>query len=200
MKIALDIDDVLSESGQNLIDFYNNLHATEKTLADIVDFNLATTFKITLEQADVMLNDWYLSPFFPDMKVREGAQEAVSYLAKKHTLYSITSRPFEIEHLTIQWLDKHFPDTFVEITHTNSGHYSGGKTGIKKSDVCKRIGATVIVEDNVKYANDCAENGITTFLMERPWNKGQKIHPDIIKVKDWSDFLKKFKKKFSQII
>lgn len=45
-----------------------------------------------------------------------------------------------------------------------------------------------MVEDNIDYAIDLAENGIKTFLLEKYWNKERKEnHKNLIKVKDWNE-------------
>jgi uncharacterized HAD superfamily protein len=45
-----------------------------------------------------------------------------------------------------------------------------------------------MIEDNPDYALDLAENGILTYLLEKPWNKFRKeTHKNLIKVKTWEE-------------
>lgn len=45
-----------------------------------------------------------------------------------------------------------------------------------------------MVEDNMDYAFELAQNGIKTFLLEKPWNKGRKEeHKNLIRVKNWNE-------------
>ncbi|MEO6508987.1 MAG: hypothetical protein ABIO02_03465 [Patescibacteria group bacterium] len=194
MNIAIDIDSVLSDSHTSLVNYLNEVNKTSMVPDDFYDFNMPLILGCTVEEADRILSDWYKTTHFQNMKILEGSIEAVNYLATEHNLYCVTSRPFEIEHITIKWINSNFPTIFKEITHTNDGSYATKYNNTTKSSVCKKIGAEVIIEDNIRYAADCAENGITTFLMEMPWNRSQEVHPEIIRVKNWKDFLVQFKK------
>jgi len=53
-----------------------------------------------------------------------------------------------------------------------------------KADICKEHNICYMIEDNMDYALELATNGIKTFLLEKPWNKG-KEHKNLIKVKNW---------------
>ena len=46
-------------------------------------------------------------------------------------------------------------------------------------------GIGIIIDDNADVATDCAEQGIITIVMKRPWNKNLPENPKIIKVPDW---------------
>ena len=48
-----------------------------------------------------------------------------------------------------------------------------------------------MVDDNLDYALELAENGVTAIVLEKPWNKDRtETHPNIIRVKDWSEIPK----------
>ncbi len=71
-----------------------------------------------------------------------------------------------------------------------SGEIYGGKT---KSTICKDKWISLIVEDNVIYALNCAQEDIKVFLLDKPWNKKYKHHKNIVKVKDWDEIIDKLK-------
>lgn len=56
-----------------------------------------------------------------------------------------------------------------------SNHY--GLTGTKRSktDMCKEIGAKLLIDDSLKYARGCAHDGIKVLLFDHKgdysWNK-----------------------------
>jgi hypothetical protein len=45
-----------------------------------------------------------------------------------------------------------------------------------------------MVEDHLDHCLDLAENGVKTFLLERPWNRDRtETHPLITRVKSWEE-------------
>ena len=56
-------------------------------------------------------------------------------------------------------------------------HYSKTHKAIPKSQLCKNINATLLVDDSLKYARDCASNGIPCIVFgEYAWNRGEVIY------------------------
>lgn len=66
-------------------------------------------------------------------------------------------------------------------------------TSRKKSEICKSIGAHVLIDDNPSYAVECASAGINVLLYDwqsgYPWSKLPQgaAHPLIQVVKDWEE-------------
>jgi hypothetical protein len=48
-----------------------------------------------------------------------------------------------------------------------------------------------MVEDDLHYAYELANNGIKVYLLAKPWNQKYQngMHPDITKVNAWKDIL-----------
>ena len=41
------------------------------------------------------------------------------------------------------------------------------------------------------YALELAENGIKTYILEKPWNRDrEEEHENLIRIKEWEEFLK----------
>lgn len=61
---------------------------------------------------------------------------------------------------------------------------------IRKSQLCKELGITLLIDDVIENAIDVTSNGITCILLERPWNREKVFtHPLLIRVKDWTEAL-----------
>ena len=57
-----------------------------------------------------------------------------------------------------------------------------------KSQICIENNIEHMVEDNIDYALDLANNWIKTFLIEKPWNSSrEEVHPNMIRVKSWDE-------------
>jgi len=169
MKIGFDLDDVLAELTKVLIEYHNRLLGTRFVLDDHKEYNLWETWGGTREEAIAEVLEFYASTYMDTVEPVEGAVETTNKLAKKHALSIITSRPADLTENTHKWVDKYYRGIFKEIYLTNHVSIAGANT--RKADICIQTGVDVMVEDCMKYAQECAEAGILTMLYERAWNK-----------------------------
>ena len=64
-------------------------------------------------------------------------------------------------------------------------------TSKPKSQLCREVGADLLVDDNPAYALECAQNGIEVLLFDwdhgYPWSKTAEgpVHPLITRVSSW---------------
>jgi len=184
MRIAIDMDEVLADLIVNVIDQYNKVKSSLFKKEDFTTMIWWNVFDCSKEQAWDFCNDFMLNH---SMKVKPviGAQQGVAHLKEGHKLFVVTSRKFEWEDVTNKWLHKYFESMFEEVHFTNltaDGHK------IKKSDVSKKLGVDLLIEDQLQFANDCAENGIRVLLLDNPWNQGE-LHPNITRVFSWEEIV-----------
>jgi uncharacterized HAD superfamily protein len=124
---------------------------------------------MTEEETMDVVFDFYASNEILQMEPLAGAKQALATLKNEHDLVLITARPTFTTDITIQAVEKHFPDTFKEIHLTNSFSKSEIKT--TKAKLCKETGVSLLVDDSPVNATECIAEGIPLILFERPWNK-----------------------------
>jgi uncharacterized HAD superfamily protein len=190
MTIGVDIDSVIAYLEGPLMKFHNDNYGTNLRVDDITNYDLTHWWKCTPNELTERLFEFYRSPQMSKLPPVEGSQKGISQLKKNHDLVAITARPLWLDEETNRWLDTNFPDSFTKVIHTNQVSKSGESK--KKSEVCKEVGATYILEDHILYANDCAENGINVCLLERPWNAKEKLHENITRVSSWDEIVNLF--------
>lgn len=101
------------------------------------------------------------------------------------------SRQNAIKDHTIEWIQKHYPGLFQEIHFGN--HFALEGESRSKSDICRCLGAKVLIDDNPRYALECAEVGIRVLLFDYensyPWCKSEFVsqHPLVTKVHNWEE-------------
>ena len=112
-------------------------------------------------------------------------------IKKGYELHLVTSRPGAIEKDTKTWIENHFPGKFKNLHHAYNSHIH--KPGSKKLkwEICKEIGAEILIDDFLTNALSCAENGISVFLMDNPWNQTEDLPANVIRVKSWKEILAK---------
>lgn len=190
VTIAIDVDDVLANYQAQLNRFHNKTYGTNFKLRDYHSFKLWEIWGGTREEAIMKVHHFHTTQYFRDIKPRIGSLEAVDTLSQNHKLVVVTSRLIEIEQPTKDWIEKYYPSKFTQIYFTN--HWAlNNKTYRGKPDLCIDCGANVIIEDSLEYAKECSQLGIKAYLFKRPWNRTNERSDQIIKVRSWTELMRK---------
>jgi uncharacterized HAD superfamily protein len=187
-RIWIDIDEVLAES----VDFIFEQISFEvnwvklnrnmiKDYRDVfkwtwIDFKEAVRIYIEAMQKDI----WNFQ-----IKPVEWSVKKVRELKEKwHELFIITARNSTFfTQYTIDWVQKHFQDIFDGIFFAD--HFTDKHK--EKSEICKEQWIELMIEDNLDYAIELANNWIITFVLEKPWNSYRSEHyENVIRVWDWN--------------
>ncbi len=188
MKIGVDLDDILLDFTQGLFDWHNKNYGTSFKKSDRNHYIFDKLFDCTLDEAKKRTFDYDFSVDNTKSLPIPGAQVALKKLKKDHEIYIITGRQEEVKDAIIAWLNIHYADLFDGIYFTNFFH--GSKKMIQKSEVCKKIGIDVFIDDVVLNAEDVFGTGAKVFLFDAPWNQ-EKISDGIIRVSSWTEILEK---------
>lgn len=188
MHIGIDIDSVLADIMRPLINYHNNKYKTNTKYHQLLEYGLSSYWKCSEKETINRVLEFYQTQHFDNLKPIYGAKKAIKKLKNKHILSAITARPTIIEHKSLKWLNKHFPNSFKYVFHTNIMlNYYNSK--IKKSDVIKQNQIEVLIEDNLLFATECAKNNIPVLLFNAPWNQTLKLYKNIKRVHSWREIL-----------
>ncbi|MDD5769948.1 MAG: HD domain-containing protein [Candidatus Gracilibacteria bacterium] len=192
--IGIDLDEVLAETMDQILEDNNYMISGKKvSREDVLDYYIYHNkdLNITRDDGARIFHETYKKDFeVLEIKTVYGAKKKLEELKDKgYTLKIVSARPEDIEIYTKKWLDKHFANHFESVHFANHFNYNGSKKKVKKkSEICKELGIKIMIEDIFDYALDLAENGILTYIIEKPWNKHiLKTHKNIIKVKSWEE-------------
>ena len=148
-------------------------------------------WKCSQEESNRRVHEFFESEHFATgIPPVPGAREALARLGADHELVVVTSRQFVIKEPTIAWVDQHFPGIFSELHFGN--HFALEGPSKPKSELCRELGAEVLIDDNPVYALECARAGIDVLLFDwalgYPWSKTPDgpTHPRITRVEDWA--------------
>ena len=192
--IAVDIDEILAGFMDYFISYHNLTYQTKITKNEVFSFDLHEVFKVTREEIMVRMVKFGEGGHNIKIKPVAGAKEGIDALVKKgYELHLVTSRPSVIQKDTEEWIMQHFPDKFTNLHHAfnQNIHKEGSKK--KKWEICKEIGAEVLIDDYLPNALSCSENGIKVLLMDAPWNQVEKLPKGVTRVKGWDEILKVLK-------
>lgn len=192
LRVAVDVDEVLGRFLHSLNKFCHEEYDLEYDISDYEQYDFASVWGCSLDEANHRVHDFFESRHFAvGILPIPGAYNSLQRLKESCDLVVVTSRQHIIRQPTLRWISQHFPETFSEVHFGN--HWALSGTSRKKSEICSEIGATVLIDDNPRYAEDCAKAGMQVLLydwrLSYPWAKTADgpAHPSIRRVKDWDE-------------
>lgn len=191
--IAVDIDDVIAAETEGVRQFINQEYGEAHTAEDYLREGEYWTYwqdiwDVSSEEAATRLEAFLKSPIKDNLKLVHGAMQAINMLKQRYELVIVTSRYGRQLETTIPWVEKHFPKTFSRVEFV-----AIRGEGATKASVCKEIGATYLIDDNVEHCKLAAKQGIKALLFGNyGWSKNVSSSPGIIRVDNWQEVLEYF--------
>lgn len=190
MRLAIDADEVLWACLECFLGYHNQRFGTGLRVADFYTYNWWEVIGCTRQEAVDRYREFHTSGAGYHMVPEEGAFDALSQIRVSHSVAPvvITSRLAELETETRHLLARHYPSIFEAVYFTS--HFGAQRK--TKSEVCREVGVTMLVEDQLAHALDCAAAGIDVLLFgEYAWNKPTEALPsNVVPVATWSDVLR----------
>lgn len=188
MKIALDLDDVLADFTSALMKFYHTKYGKKVSLQDIKIWDWRLYWGISREEAIRRVDEFHEGHSLTEVLPVGGAAESISYLLeRKHSLYVITNRPIRFNTLAKSWIKSFLKTDAIPIIHAGDFHKHQAAT---KSEICRELGISLLIEDSGETALDCANQGIKVILFDKPWNSNFS-HSNIFRVSGWTEAISK---------
>eukprot|EP00256_Glycine_max_P057366 XP_014625194.2 uncharacterized protein LOC100780022 [Glycine max] len=147
---------------------------------------------ISCSAADIRVHEFFKTAYFKSgIHPLPGAQMTLQKLSRFCSLSVVTSRQNAIKDHIIEWLEKNYPGLFHDIHFGN--HFALDGVSRPKSEICRSLNAKVLIDDNPRYAIECADVGIRVLLFDYensyPWCKNESVdqHPLVTRVKNWEE-------------
>lgn len=184
MRIGIDIDNVISNFNEMLLEAYL-MHDKELRNTGIINPNakyIRTGMFDWSNEEELSFYKDNIEGIAKKLKVKEKAKEYIDRLHNDgHLIYIITGRDngeySEPYNMTKKWLDENniYYDNLI-LTDAYDIH--------AKSLECLKNDIDIMIDDSVRICSDLITSGITTILMDTPYNR--KIN--IKRVKNWEEF------------
>jgi 5'(3')-deoxyribonucleotidase len=190
MKIGIDLDDVLADTMPVLVAYHNDMYGTTLTKDDVWSYRLWDVVGVSQEETLKRIYAFERSAKLMDIAPMPGAKRAIDSLRGKHELSIITARDSEFADITKHWMTRYFPDVFSEIHFAN--HHSPTATPRSKGDICREIGASVMIDDsfnNVLSCHNVCDDGV--LLFDAPWNINEQLLDGMHRVSSWHDIVER---------
>ncbi|KAK9846065.1 hypothetical protein WJX84_005117 [Apatococcus fuscideae] len=190
MRVAVDVDEVLARFLPSLNRFVRERYGIVYAISDYSVYEFHKIWRCDQDTARNIVHEFFNSRHFTHgIRPIPGAYHSLQRLRHSCDLVVVTSRQNAIQDATRAWLDQHFPQTFRDVFFGN--HFAKEGASRSKSEICREVGASVLVDDNPGYAVDCAAAGLQVLLydwrLSYPWNRpcAALDHPHIHRVADW---------------
>lgn len=191
MRIGLDLDETIVDLMSPLLNYYKERTGKSILKEEIYTPHLQEIWHCSKEEENDIINGFYASNYFDNLKPYREALEYLSKLKANNELYIITSRWGLGKDKTSKFLEENLNNLISE-TFFTSEHY---QEGLKKEEICIRYSIPLHIEDDPNVALKCAESEIKVLLFNRPWNKNI-FHKNIIRISSWPEVLETFSNKF----
>ncbi|MEK9156244.1 MAG: hypothetical protein AAB360_02995 [Patescibacteria group bacterium] len=186
MLIGVDLDDTLADTMSALINFHNDCYGTSLCKNKIVDLDYLALWQCSKEETYTRFHRFFSTPYYENSVPQEGSREIIKKLVKANELVIITGRAVDvIAEQTFFWLKKHFPGRFSNVYFVNDYAKDRDYKRIK-TDICRRLGVDLLIDDSHECVLDCAKNGIPAILFNQPWNQGY-LPPAVPRTSSWSE-------------
>ena len=184
MKIGIDIDNVISNFNDTLLTEYL-LHDKELRNSGIINKNADYIRKGMFDWNEDEETNFYknnIERIAKKLGVIEGAKEYIDKLHDDgHIICIITGRDngeyTEPYNMTKKWLEDN--SIYYDNLILTDAYDKRAKT-----KQCLEHNIDIMIDDSVSICSDCVENGITTILMDTPYNR----YSNIQRVKSWKEF------------
>ncbi|XP_022929499.1 uncharacterized protein LOC111436047 [Cucurbita moschata] len=192
LVVAVDVDEVLGNFVSALNKFVADRYSSNHSVSEYHVYEFFRIWNCSRDEANHRVHEFFKTPYFKvGIWPIPGAQSTLLKLSRFCHLSVVTSRQNAIKEHTLEWIDKHFPGLFQEIHFGN--HFALDGVSRSKEEICKSLGATVLIDDNPRYAIECAKAGIRVLLFDYensyPWCKTETedLPPLVTKVYNWED-------------
>lgn len=187
-KVAVDIDDVLFDFVSRFLQWHDRRYRTNLRFEDVVfGVQLWEVWGGTKEETVERIPSFFREVDLLNLEPIAGAVEVLRKLKGTYQLAVVSARDNTVAPLSRAWIDKYFTDVFDEVVLGIANPYAQSRP-IAKSELCRRIGASIMIDDELLHAAGCAQAGIRALLFgDYPWNQAETLPPNVVRVANWDD-------------
>ncbi|KAI0757327.1 hypothetical protein C8Q80DRAFT_1133095 [Daedaleopsis nitida] len=199
--IAIDLDDVLSQTNEAVAKWHNDAYGTNMTLDDFYYYYYwMNPYWGNPDETVRKVEEFWKTDYLDRTPPIEGAYDALVALTNMgFRLVLVTARQQRELERSMQWLEKHFPGLldWMICTGQSQETLTDEKelvTKLSKADVCRKIGAKFMIDDSIENALKCvtADPPVPVLLFgDYQWNQRVGRY---LNVKDEVSFEEKLKR------
>ncbi|KAJ7770918.1 hypothetical protein DFH07DRAFT_866602 [Mycena maculata] len=180
--IAVDLDDVLSETNRTIAQWHNEKFGTQMDLSHFYYYYYwKNPFWGTVKETFDKVREFYRTDAIFHALPVPGAREGIQSLRDMgYKLVIVTARTLDVAEQSWEWCEKYFPGSFAHLVFTGQfkdAHklrHNEVMTNLTKSQVCADLKAQVLIDDSAENAIQCSTASSPTRVLlfgDYEWNK-----------------------------
>ncbi|NCU39011.1 hypothetical protein EOL96_08310 [Candidatus Saccharibacteria bacterium] len=190
LKIAIDVDDVLADYATAFVDYSNKTWGTNLTVNDY-DEHWAKVWGVDNDEVKKRAQHYHKDHIIAQYAHDETALPVLNRLKRRHELIIVTSRRSQVRKATIDWIHYHYPGVFNDdVFYFTSiwDQVNDASVHKTKGDIVRDLGATHIIDDQIKHCFAAAEQGVKALLFgDYGWNQSPELPFGVTRCIDWSE-------------
>ncbi|EOA16925.1 hypothetical protein CARUB_v10005149mg [Capsella rubella] len=190
--VAVDIDEVLGNFVSAINRFIADRYLSNHSVSEYHVYEFFKIWNCSRNEADLRVHEFFKTSYFKKgIHPLPGAHKTLHKLSNYCDMSVVTSRQNAIKEHTLEWIEIHFPGLFQQIHFGN--HFALHGESRPKSEICRSFGAEILIDDNPRYAEECANIGMKVLLFDYensyPWSKTESVdrHPLVTRVHSWEE-------------
>ncbi len=185
LPIYIDVDDVLSETGQALCRCVREEFGKAVSFDQIREFDLSVSFDLTPQEFRHLFAVFHQDEILMNLPVLPDAKVTVRRWSESgREIHVVTGRPWHTRDLTLEWLRIH--EIPFHQFHIVDKYGRESEDAALTLDQLAARSYAYAVEDSPHMAEFIARRMRTpVFLIRRPWNETVPFNDRIIPVSDW---------------
>ncbi len=190
MRIYIDCDDVVAETGAHLLRVLSRHRATVPRFEDIRAFDLHVSLSLNAEEYDAFMEEVHQDEELLAMDPFPGAADTLrAWIAEGHEPVVVTGRPPYSGPATREWLDR-LGLRDVGLLHVDKyGRFRGEPpAGVRVLPFSRlsELGFGLAVDDSPLALDLLESSGLCPYVVfDRPWNRTS--HPSAPRVRGWAE-------------
>ena len=186
-NILVDIDDTLAQTQKHNLEYINSTHGKDYKFAEMTRGFREGENKEYDHLVGKFLKDKQL---VSEIEPYSFALEALKKLHETgHTIHIASSRKENLHKVTEDWLQVHGFADYIHHIHPRSSEDKGKEFKVK---TVQANDITVAFDDTWDVSEALANTGATVYMIQKPWNKDEKLPSNIIRVDNFAKGVEKF--------
>ena len=185
VRIAVDLDDVLTDSVQRLINYSNREWGHNLTPADYSE-DWVQMWNVDESEATRRSKQWHETVDYHAGNPDPDSIRVLRRLAEHHQLAIVTSRRLWVKDQTVEWVEKYYPGIFESVNFAGMWEDPTiDSVAATKAEAVAAVGADYLIDDQPKHCFGVVEAGNRAIMFgDYHWNRDHS-HDEIVRCSDW---------------
>lgn len=184
MVIAVDIDDVLYPFADTVIEYVHKRSGKPVTAVELFGDQEYTASGLHESDFIRLVREYHAEDANLSHSPLPGSLEHLADLAIDNDVYLVTSRLPSMKQHTEAWIQIHLGGVRLQDIIFTGNHWNGNVTETK-ADICRRIEADYLIEDQPRYVDLFTDHPTQAILFgDYDWNKD---HSYDVRANNWRE-------------